>query len=76
MISITISTNTNRTTVLVPASKTPKEILQENNIDLHSGVLSLDGVPLSASEMNMSLEDLNVKESAFLTSIVKSDNAQ
>lgn len=76
MISVTLSSNTNRTTVIVPEDTTVKQVLTDNNMNLGAGTVSLDGIPLTASDMAKTLAELGAKETCFLTVVVKSDNAK
>ena len=76
MIKVTLSNNTNRVTVLVPETDTIKDTLQNNNIIIGAGTLSLDGMPLGAGDINKTFAQMNITDSCFLVSIVKSDNAK
>lgn len=75
MVKVTLGSNTERKQVIVSEDKTVKEIFQENDMDYTTGALMLDGVPVTAAQINMSLKDLNVSESCFLIVTVKSDGA-
>ena len=74
MIKVNLSTNTDRTSVIVEDSQTPSEIFSDNSIDFNRGQVYLDGVQLSASEMNTNLSDLGVTESCRLSVVIKADN--
>ena len=69
MVKVTISSNTSRKEVVVDNSKLVKEIFNENNIPLTNCTISLDGAPLSASEMNTSLADLGITTDAYLVAV-------
>lgn len=75
MISIRVGTNTNRTTVIVPESTTPKQVLLDQNIDFSTAIVHLDGSVIKAAEMNTSFADLGIKDSATLIAVVKTENA-
>lgn len=75
MIKVTVSNNTKRATVIVSEDETVKKILQDNDIALGVGTVSLDGIPLHAEDMGKTLKQLNVTENCFIVSVVKSDNA-
>ena len=75
MIQVTIGTNTTRNKIIVDENKTVKETLESNDIDYSKATIHLDGAPLSAAEMQSTFAALNVTESCFLTSVVKSSCA-
>lgn len=76
MIKLTLGTNTSRKEIIVEETKTVKELLVENDIPLGVGTISLNGVPLTTTEINSTLKQLDVQDRAFLVSVVKSDNAR
>jgi hypothetical protein len=76
MISLIVGTNTNRTTVIVDANKTPREIFAENKVKLERATIYLDGVTLSAADMAKSIKDLGASDGATLVAVTKMDNAQ
>ena len=75
MLSVTIGTNTNRIKVSANPDSTPKEVLQENDVDYSTANVHLDGSSLNASEMNTSLNSLGITESCMLIAVIKADNA-
>jgi hypothetical protein len=75
MISITIGTNTSRKRVVVDPNTTLREILQANEVNTGVGTITMDGIPLSASDLGKTLTELNVTENAFIISVAKADNA-
>lgn len=75
MIKVTIGTTTSRKQVVVEPTKTPKDVLNENDIAFDVAVIHMDGVPLSVSELNKSFEALGVTESATLVAVIKQANA-
>lgn len=76
MIKVIISTNTDRNTVIVPSETTIRTILEDNKVQVGIGTVSLDGIPLHADDLHKTLEEMEVLDSCFLTSVVKSDNAR
>lgn len=76
MIKVIISTNTDRNTVIVPGETTIRTILADNKVQVGIGTVSLDGIPLHADDLDKTLEEMEVLDSCFLTSVVKSDNAR
>lgn len=75
MIRVSINTNTQRKTVVVPSTTVIKAILEENSIDYAGATVHMDGCPLSVQEMNSTLRELGVIETAILSSVMKADNA-
>ena len=75
MLQIKVGTNTSRQTLIVPESDTPKDVLEKADVDYGIATIHLDGSVLSASEMNTSLGDLGITESAQLIAVVKQENA-
>lgn len=73
MIQVTLGTNTDRTKILADPSKTPREILEENNIEYASGNIRLDSNPIGGSELDMSLNELGVNEKCYLIVVVKAN---
>ena len=75
MVKVTLGTNTSRKTVIAEKTAIIKDILTEYNVDYTTSTIHLDGVPVTASEMNSSFEDLGIVDTCFLVGIVKADNA-
>ena len=76
MIKVIISTNTDRNTVIVPDETTIRAILEDNKVQVGVGTVSLDGIPLHTDDLDKTLIEMEVSDSCFLTSVVKSDNAR
>lgn len=76
MIKVIISTNTDRKTIIVPETTSLRQLLVDNEVPVGAGTVSLDGVPLHADDLDNTLVDMEIGESCFLTSVVKSDNAR
>lgn len=74
MVTIKITTNTDRKQVIVPETITPKQILLDNEIDFSTAVVNLDGAALSVNEMNATLAELNVSGTAYMAVVVKLTN--
>lgn len=75
MVSITLTNNMDRKTLLVDAEKTIREVLDENNVDYSTATPALDGTPLRAGEMDKSLASYGITESCRLSCIAKTSNA-
>lgn len=75
MVNLRIGTNTDRKQVVVDESKTPKELLEEADIDFSVGSVHLDGATLNAADMNKSLSALGVSTAASPIVVVKGDAA-
>lgn len=76
MIKVIISTNTDRNTVIVSRATVIRQLLEDNQVAVGVGTVSLDGIPLYADDFNKTLDEMDVSDSCFLTSVVKSDNAR
>ena len=75
MIKIKLGTNTNRQDVFVDENMTIKEALEANNVAYRGCTINLDGIPISATELNSTFADMNVSDDSYLIAVVKSDNA-
>lgn len=76
MIKIVLGTNTYRKTIIADKTDVVKNILIANEIDYTTTTIHLDGIPLSTTELNSTLEDLNITDTAYIVGIVKCDNAR
>ena len=76
MLNITVGTNTNRKTVMVPEDYTLRQVLEENDINYATAQTSLDGCVLQPGDMDKTFAEMNVKERAYLVSVQKMDNAR
>jgi hypothetical protein len=76
MIKVIVSSNTDRKTDIVPGTTTIRQLLEDNQIPVGVGTVSLDGIPLHPNDFDKSLDEMDVNDSCFLTSVVKSDNAR
>lgn len=75
MINLRISTPDGRTTIISERSKTPRDIIQEQDLITDGATISLDGVPLQVAELGRTFEELRCGESATLSVVVKTGNA-
>jgi len=75
MIQVTVGTTTTKVKVLVEESKTPKQVLNDAEVDYSVATVHLDGSVLSAQDMNTSLADLGCGETALLIAVIKQENA-
>lgn len=75
MIQVTVGTTTSRTKILVENSATPKEVLQEAEVDYSVATVHLDGAALTATDMHTSLAELGITETCMLIAVVKQENA-
>ena len=74
-IRVTVGNNMKRDTILVDDSKTPRQVLEENDIDYTTGVTSLDGCALAPGFLDKTFSDIGITEKCVLTNVVKADNA-
>lgn len=75
VISVTITTATNRWATTTANTTTIKEFLEKENVNYTSCVVHLDGMPLSTDELNTTFEEQGITESCMLAAIVKAVNA-
>lgn len=75
MIQLKIGTNTKRNTIVVDANITPKQALENADIDYSMATVHLDGAALTANEMNMTFAEHGITETATLICVVKATNA-
>lgn len=75
MISVTFSSNTTRTTDIVPADTTIRAALESHGIDYTAGMTSIDGATLRAGEIDQTFEELGIGDRCYLMTVVKADNA-
>jgi len=75
MVRVTIATTDKRTSILAPATKTVREILEENSVNYKGAALMIDGVMLTAATVGNTLAELDVTEACTISVTVKMDNA-
>ena len=75
MISVIITTNTQRNTVIVPETQTIRQTLEAEGVDYTRGTMRLDGAPLGAGDFDKSFAAFGVTEKCYLSAVVKADNA-
>lgn len=75
MINVTIGTNTSRKKVIVDPDTTLRDILSENGVNTGVGTIHIDGVPVTASDLGKTLNEIGVTDNAFIISVAKADNA-
>lgn len=76
-IKLTITANGfNGNTVLVDSALTPRQVLQDEEIDgIDRGQWNLNGSTLDQEDMDVSLDDLGAPERSFLSRVSKTVNA-
>lgn len=74
-VRITLSNNTERESVDVAKSETPKAILQKYDMYDPAANITLDGIKLSGSDMDVPVSELGVTSGSTLMSIIKTANA-
>lgn len=75
MVKIILGTNTSREELIVPKTTVLRTLLENNNVNYSVGTIHIDGCPIAQGDMDRTLEELNIKEKAFIIAIIKSDNA-
>lgn len=75
MIKVTLGTNTQRKTVIVPPDTTLRTVLEDNEVNYAATNVHLDGVALQPGDMDKTFAEIGIKESCYLIAVVKADNA-
>lgn len=78
MINLTIGTNTERKTVIVDATQTIEDILEDNQVDVSGTALHLNGSLIPGCDVEKTLPELGVADggSAMLIAVTKADSAK
>lgn len=74
MLQVKVGTNSSRTSLIVSPEKTPKQILEQAEIDYSRATVHLDGVALNTNEINTSLADLGIVDNCYLVAVTKQEN--
>lgn len=75
MIRLTIASTDSRSTDIIDEALTPKQALENANINYTRATVILDGCAMTPEKMNKSFRELGVQEEATLAICVKLDNA-
>lgn len=75
MLRLTISTPDTRKSVIISEDKTPRETLEDENINIGAASLILDGAMLSPESQRKNFRELGVTGDATLAVCVKLANA-
>lgn len=75
MFTLIIGSNTSRKTVAAQKTQTIRQALEEAGIDYSVGSIHLNGVTVSAGEVDKTFADMNVHDEARLIVVVKADSA-
>ena len=76
MLTLTVSSNTKRKTIVISGSATVADAFAKAGIDASKGLVSLDGCNLPASKQAQTLDSLGAVDGSTLMSIIKNDNAR
>lgn len=78
MVNVTVSTNTNRSSVAVDIDATINEVIDASGIAISNVALYLNGSVISRDEWEDTLEDFGVEDfsNATLVAVVKADSAR
>jgi hypothetical protein len=69
-IKVILTSATNRTEVITSNTKTPREVLTDNNVATTGQTFHLNGVPLSQTEMDDTFVDLlDGADEAFIVAV-------
>lgn len=75
MVSVVITNNTNRETVIVPDSQTVRQTLENAGVDYTRGATRMDGSSLGVGDLDKTFAQLGITERCYLSQVVKADNA-
>ena len=75
MIKVTLITNAGRQYAMVAEDATPRQVLEENSVNYGVGKVTIDSIPVAMGDMDKSFAELGVKDTCYLTCVVKADNA-
>lgn len=76
MISVTITSNTARKSVIVPVESTIKAALDEANINVGNAAVHLDGERIRDIEQTFAENEIEDDTTCVLAVIVKADSAR
>jgi len=78
MIQVRVKTNTNRETYTKEITDTPSSVIQEAGLDISGAHLNIDGIILSATDLQSTFEQLGVEDGKTinLNSVVKGDGGR
>lgn len=76
MINVTIGTNTSRKKVVIDPNTKLSDLLADNGVNTSVGTIHIDGMPISRSDYDKTLSELDIKDNAYIISVAKADNAQ
>lgn len=78
MVQLKIRTTTNSSQVITEITNTPMNVFRENDIPVEGKSVQLNGMTLSVTDMNSTLEQLGVADNstAILGCVQKADSAR
>ena len=75
MFTLTVGSNIDRQKVPCELTSTPRQALEDNEIDYTVGTIHLDGCTLSRSDLDVPFADLGITTKASLIVVTKADAA-
>lgn len=75
MINVVVGNNVTRSTKIVSATTTLREVLEDAAVDYNRGAMHLDGSPLQAGDLDKTFADFGITTKCYLLNVVKTDNA-
>lgn len=75
MIKCYVGNNMHREAKNVPSDTTPRQLLEEAQIDYNVGMTSLNGMTLKPEDLDKTLAELNAPETSYLINTAKAQNA-
>jgi len=75
MIKVTIGNNLKRSSEILDENTTLREALENAEVDYTTGIMNLDGSPLSLGDLDKTFAEFGITEKCYLLNVVKADNA-
>jgi len=76
MIKVTVGNNVKREQVIVPATTTLRQVLENAGIDYATrGTIHLDGATLNPGDLDKTFAQFGITEKCFLLQVVKADRS-
>ena len=75
MIKVIVGNNMKRETKIVSSDATPRQVLEDAQIDYSRGGVNMDGVTLMPGDLDKTFAQHGIAEKCYLMQVVKTDNA-
>jgi len=74
MLSVTVGTNLERNTTIVPEDTTLREVLEDQGIDYGSSAIHLNGSVIKPGDLDKSFAELGLTDNVMLIAVQKAGN--